>query len=197
MNAPNQHYIKKFIYYAALGIPKIDIEKWRLKITGEVERPIELTYNELLSMINVRYVRDFHCVTGWSVKDVEWEGVKIRDLAKMAGVKDTAEWVVFQSADGYDSIVPIEDALSEDAIIALRMNGKPLDIKSGYPARPIIPHLYGWKSAKWLTTIEFTKQYRDGYWEAMGYHERGNAYLEERFKGTGGTHMRKTRRVIG
>jgi len=136
MIAPNQHYIKKFIYYAALGIPKIDIEKWRLRITGEVERPIELTYNELLSMINVRYVRDFHCVTGWSVKDVEWEGVKIRDLAKMAGVKDTAEWVIFQSADGYDSIVPIEDALSEDAIIALRMNEKPLDIKSGYPARP-------------------------------------------------------------
>ncbi|KUO80980.1 MAG: oxidoreductase, partial [Vulcanisaeta sp. JCHS_4] len=134
MNPPNQHYIKKFIYYAALGIPKIDIEKWRLRITGEVERPIELTYNELLSMINVKYTRDFHCVTGWSVKDVEWEGVKIRDLAKMAGVKDTAEWVVFQSADGYDSIVPIEDALSEDAIIALRMNGKPLDIKSGYPA---------------------------------------------------------------
>jgi len=197
MIAPNQHYIKKFIYYAALGIPKIDIEKWRLRITGEVERPIELTYNELLSMINVRYVRDFHCVTGWSVKDVEWEGVKIRDLAKMAGVKDTAEWVVFQSADDYETIVPIEDALSEDAIIALRMNGKPLDIKSGYPARPIIPHLYGWKSAKWLTTIEFTKQYRDGYWEAMGYHERGNAYIEERFKGIGGTHMGKTRRVIG
>jgi DMSO/TMAO reductase YedYZ molybdopterin-dependent catalytic subunit len=162
-----------------------------------VERPIELTYNELLSMINVKYTRDFHCVTGWSVKDVEWEGVKIRDLAKVAGVKDTAEWVIFQSADGYDSIVPIEDALSEDAIIALRMNGKPLDIKSGYPARPIIPHLYGWKSAKWLTTIEFTKEYRDGYWEAMGYHERGNAYLEERFKGIGGTHMGKTRRVIG
>jgi Sulfite oxidase and related enzymes len=197
MIAPNQHYIKKFIYYAALGIPKIDIEKWRLRITGEVERPIELTYNELLSMINVKYVRDFHCVTGWSVKDVEWEGVKIRDLAKMAGVKDTAEWVVFQSADGYDSIVPIEDALSEDAIIALRMNGKPLDIKSGYPARPIIPHLYGWKSAKWLTTIEFAKEYRDGYWEAMGYHERGNAYLEERFKGAGGTHAGRIRRTIG
>jgi DMSO/TMAO reductase YedYZ molybdopterin-dependent catalytic subunit len=196
MDAPNQRYISRFIYYAALGIPRIDIERWRLSIVGEVERPLEFTYSELISMINVKYVRDFHCVTGWSVRDVEWEGVRIRDLASMVGVRNDAKWVVFRSADGYESVVPAEDALSEDAIIALRMNGKPLDLKSGYPARPFIPHLYGWKSAKWLTTIEFTKQYRDGYWEAMGYHERGNVHLEERFKGMEGTHTGKTRRVI-
>ena len=81
--------------------------------------------------------------------------------------------------------------MSKEAIIALRTNEKPLDIKSGHPAIPIIPHLYGWKSTKWLTTIEFTREYRDRYWEAMEYHERGNTYLEERFKGTGETHTGK------
>jgi DMSO/TMAO reductase YedYZ molybdopterin-dependent catalytic subunit len=80
-------------------------------------------------MINVKYVRDFHCVTGWSVRDVEWEGVRIRDIASIVGVRNDAKWVIFRSADGYESVVPAEDALSEDAIVALRMNGKPLDLK--------------------------------------------------------------------
>lgn len=193
---PNQHYVKKFIYYAALGVPHVDIEKYKLRITGLVEKQLEFTYQQLLEMIDTKYVRDFHCVTGWSVANVEWEGIKIKRLAEMAKVKSEAKWVMFYSLDGYTSIVPIEDALSEDAIIALKMNGKPLDIKSGFPARPFIPHLYAWKSAKWLTEIEFLKDYIDGYWEERGYHERGNVWEEERFKGEGFSHEGQKRNPI-
>ncbi|QIW23678.1 sulfite oxidase-like oxidoreductase [Sulfolobus sp. S-194] len=185
---PNQHYVKKFIYYAALGVPHVDIQKYRLKISGLVENPIEFTYEQLLNMIDTKYTKDFHCVTGWSVADVEWEGIKLKRLAEMAKVNNDAKWVIFYSLDGYTATIPIEDALHEDTIIALKMNGKPLDIKAGFPARPFIPHLYGWKSAKWLTEVEFVKDYVDGFWEERGYHERGNVWEEERFKGEGYSH---------
>ena len=84
----------------------------------------------------------------------------------------------------------------EDSIVALKMNGKPLSPEQGFPARPFMPHLYGWKSAKWLTKIEFIPDYRDGYWEAYGYHERGDVYEEERFKSSG-DHKAKSRRAFG
>ena len=193
---PGQKYIKKFIYYAALGVPKVDIQSYRLKVLGEVENKLEFTYDQLLNMIDTVYVRDFHCVTGWSVADVKWEGVKIRRIAEMAKVKDSAKWVIFFSLDGYSSVVPIEDALSEDAIIALKMNGEPLSLKAGFPARPFIPHLYAWKSAKWLTAIYFSSQYQDGFWEERGYHERGNVWEEERFKGEGYSHYGMKRNPI-
>jgi DMSO/TMAO reductase YedYZ molybdopterin-dependent catalytic subunit len=93
-------------------------------------------------------------------------------------------------ADGYTAPVPLEDAMVEDSLIALKMNGKPIPLQQGFPARPFIPHLYGWKSAKWLTDVEFLPQYEDGYWEMYGYHERGNVWDQERFKGQGGKHVR-------
>jgi DMSO/TMAO reductase YedYZ molybdopterin-dependent catalytic subunit len=83
---PGQRYVKKFIYYAALGVPKVDINSYKLIILGEVEKRIELTYDQLLNIINVKYIKDFHCVTGWSVANVEWEGVKIKTLAEMCFV---------------------------------------------------------------------------------------------------------------
>lgn len=193
---PGQKYIKKFIYYAALGVPEVNIQQYRLKISGLVENPIEYTYDQLLTMIDTRYTRDFHCVTGWSVKDVYWEGVKIKTLVEKAKVKEEAKWVIFYSLDGYTSVVPKEDALAEDSIIALKINGKPLSIEQGFPARPFMPHLYGWKSAKWLTEIEFTSKYVDGYWEERGYNERGNVWEEERFKGQGGRHHLPRRPIL-
>ncbi|AWR96715.1 molybdopterin-dependent oxidoreductase [Acidianus sulfidivorans JP7] len=188
---PHQKYIKKFIYYAELGIPEVDINSYRLKISGLVENPLEFSYDQLLNMIDTKYTRDFHCVTGWSVKDVEWEGIKFKRIADLAKVKSEAKWVMFYSLDGYTSIVPLEDALSEDSIIALKMQGKPLTREQGFPARPFIPHLYGWKSAKWLGEIEFLEKYIDGYWEERGYNERGNVWNEERFKGLYGKHSPK------
>jgi DMSO/TMAO reductase YedYZ molybdopterin-dependent catalytic subunit len=181
--ATGQFYSKKWIIYSALGEPSIDLEKWRLNVTGLVEHPVSHSYSQLLTLEHICYTKDFNCVTRWSIKDVSWKGVSLKALIQSTGPKPSAEWVVFRSLDGYTTPVPIQDALSSQSMVVLEMNGEPLKYEQGFPARPFIPHLYGWKSAKWLTEIRLTDHYIDGYWERYGYHERGNVFYEERFKG--------------
>jgi DMSO/TMAO reductase YedYZ molybdopterin-dependent catalytic subunit len=192
---PGQFFAKRWALYTALGVPKIDLATWRLTTSGLVERPLSLSFENLQKLPGVKLTRDFQCVTTWGIKDVVWEGVAFRELAKETGVKPEANWVMFHCADGYTAPVPLEDAMVEDSLVAWRMNGKPIPVEQGFPVRPFIPQLYGWKSAKWLTGIEFLPDYQDGYWERLGYHERGNIWDEERFKGQGGKHVR--RRGIG
>jgi len=188
--APGQYYAHRWIYYSALGDPQIRTEDWRLTIGGLVERPTVLTLDDLAKLPQSQFTRDFQCVTQWSIKDVVWEGVRFNEIARLVGVKSQAHWVIYRCADGYTAPVPLEDAMVDDSLIALQMNGGPIPRPQGYPARPFIPHLYGWKSAKWLTGIEFAEDYSDGYWEHLGYHERANIWEEERFKGHVGTHQR-------
>jgi len=187
---PGQSFARRWAIYAAFGVPRIDIEAWRLTTSGLVERELNLSFTELEKLPQLKLRRDFHCVTTWSIKDIVWEGVAFRELAKMSGVKPEAKWVMFRCADDYTTPVPLEDASVEDSLIALKMNGKQIPVQQGFPVRPFIPHLYGWKSAKWLTGIEFLPEYEDGYWENVGYHERGNIWDEQRFKGQGGKHVR-------
>jgi DMSO/TMAO reductase YedYZ molybdopterin-dependent catalytic subunit len=189
---PSQVWGKKFVIYAALGIPRVSRDAWRLRVDGLVKNPLEFAYGQLTSGQLFRYTRSFHCVTKWSIKDVEWEGVQIRKLVETAGVHPDAKWVMFHCVDGYTAPVPLEDALHEDSIVAFKLNGKELTAEQGFPARPFMPHLYAWKSAKWLNRIEFIKDYTDGYWEMFGYHERANVWEEERFKGHVGKHSRRT-----
>jgi|Deesub1362B_J571_1020462.scaffolds.fasta_scaffold00003_623 DMSO/TMAO reductase YedYZ molybdopterin-dependent catalytic subunit len=177
-----QRVIPRFIIYRILGQPKIDIDSWRLTITGFVENPLELSYKEILHFPLKKYKSDFHCVTGWTVRNVTWEGLPLRHLAEKAGVKKGVNWVYIESLDGYTTSVYYDDFIDEKALLVIKINGKELSLEQGYPARIFIPHLYGWKGAKWVSKITFLDKYRDGYWEALGYHERGNVWLEERFK---------------
>ena len=181
--APGQFYAKRWVLYSALGVPEVRLGAWRLSIGGLVENELSLSFEELQRMPQVKLTRDVHCVTTWSIKDVVWEGVAFRKLAELARVKPEAEWVMFHCADGYTTPVPLEDVMTEDSLIAFKMNGNPIPIEQGFPVRPFIPHLYAWKSAKWLAKIELIERYRDGYWETRGYHERGVVSQEERFKG--------------
>jgi DMSO/TMAO reductase YedYZ molybdopterin-dependent catalytic subunit len=187
---PGQSFARRWAIYAALGAPEIKLDSWRLSTKGLVEKQLNLSFDDLQKLPQVKLTRDLHCVTTWSIKDVVWEGVPFRELAKLTGVKPEAKWVMFHCADGYTAPVPLEDAMVEDSLVAFKMNGKPISIQQGLPARPFIPHLYGWKSAKWLTGIEFLSEYADGYWERYSYHERGNVWEEERFKGHYGKHSR-------
>jgi len=179
---PGQFYIDHFIVYRILGTPKVDPRTWRLRVGGLVENPLELSLEDIDRLPKVVIVRDFHCVTGWSVANVRWEGVSLKLIAKMARPLSNARWVVAAGLDGYSSTIPLDDFISDEALLALKMGDKPLSIEQGFPARIVIPHLYGWKGVKWVTQIIFTDRYIDGYWEALGYHERGYVYLEERFK---------------
>ncbi len=182
---PGQVWGKRYVIYSANGNQRVSAADWKLKVTGLVERPQGFTYDELLKLPMIRYAKSFHCVTRWSVELPTWEGVSIKMLAEMARVRPEATWVMFHCYDGYTAPVPMDDALTDDAIVALKMNDKPLLPEQGFPARPFMPQLYGWKSAKWLGEIEFIPRYQDGYWEAYGYHERANIWEEERFKGDG------------
>jgi DMSO/TMAO reductase YedYZ molybdopterin-dependent catalytic subunit len=189
---PGQIWGKKFVIYAALGIPRVDPQDWTLRVDGLVNSPVEYTYKQLISGPLTSYVRSFHCVTKWSIRDAEWDGVPFRALVEPAGPRQEAKWVMFHCVDGYTAPVPVEDALQNDALVALRINGKPLTAEQGFPARPFMPNLYGWKSAKWLNRIEFIPEYRDGYWEMYGYHERAEVWDEERFKGHSGKAVKRT-----
>jgi DMSO/TMAO reductase YedYZ molybdopterin-dependent catalytic subunit len=188
---PNQVGGKRCVIYAALGVPRIDPSQWTLKVDGLVSTPQEYTYDQLTALPQDTNVRSFHCVTRWSIIDVAWEGIFIKKLLSPAGISPDAKWLMFHCADGYSAPVPIEDALRDDSMLAFKLNGKPLSAEQGFPARPFIPGLYAWKSAKWVNRMELLANYRDGYWEAYGYHERADVWEEERFKGHKGTPVRR------
>ena len=193
--APAQFYGNRWIIYSALSEPVIRAEEWHLKTSGLVEKPLDLSFDEMQKLPQKQFTASFQCVTKWSIKDVVWDGVAISEIAKMTGVKPEARWVMFRCADGYSAPVPLEDALADDSLVAFKMNGRPIPQQQGYPSRPFIAHLYGWKSAKWLNEIQFLPGYEDGYWEMFGYNERGDIWEEERFKGHEGKHSR--RRSLG
>ncbi|EQB70324.1 MAG: hypothetical protein AMDU4_FER2C00247G0039 [Ferroplasma sp. Type II] len=180
---PGQHYVDKWIIYDALDGPAIDQNKWSLKVTGLVNKPAEYTYRELNKMPGIEYISDFNCVTKWSIRDAKFTGPSLRDIIMNSEPLPEAEWVMFVCADGYDTPIPFNDAVDDKSILALKIDDKPLGVKHGFPARPFMPSLYGWKSAKWVTEIRLIEKYEDGYWEAYGYHERGRVEDQERFKG--------------
>ncbi|SMD30165.1 sulfite oxidase-like oxidoreductase [Picrophilus oshimae] len=180
---PGQVYARNFIIYEALGEPVIKKDDWDLKVYGHVKKEIIYKFNDLESMPQENYIADFNCVTKWSIRDVKWQGPSLKRIIEASMPDDECTWVMFECADGYDTPVPLEDALDEKSIIAIKMNDEYLSVEQGFPARPFIPSLYGWKSAKWLTGIRLMHDYEDGYWEMYGYHERGKIENEERFKG--------------
>jgi len=178
-----------------LSEPVIKAEDWHLKTSGLVEKEVDLSFDDMQKLPQTKVVRDFQCVTKWSIKDVTWEGVAFKEIANLTGVKPKANWIMFKCADGYTAPVPLADAMVDDSLVAFKMNGRSIPLQQGYPARPFISHLYGWKSAKWLNEIQFLSDYKDGYWEMYGYNERGDIWEEERFKGHEGKHSR--RRSLG
>lgn len=192
---PGQRYIRDFIIYSALGEPVIKPEDWFLTIDGLVDKPQKFSFKEIMEMPHIKYVCDFNCVTAWSIKQVHWDGPSLKELIEKAGPRKEAKWVMFKCADGYSTPVPIEYAMTDDAVVAVKMNGEFLRTEQGYPARPFMPELYAWKSAKWLTGIELIEDYQDGYWETYGYHERGLVSSGERY--TNGLWKRVKKTVTG
>lgn len=152
-----------------------------LKVHGLVSTPLTLDYRGLLGLERSEIVADVHCVTGWSVLDARFTGVKVAHLAKLAGVKDTARHVIFEAAHGYTANVRLKEALADDVMVTWRLNGRPFERKHGAPVRGLVPDLYFWKSAKWITGIRFVSRDRPGYWEVRGYHNHADPWREERY----------------
>jgi DMSO/TMAO reductase YedYZ molybdopterin-dependent catalytic subunit len=154
---------------------------WHLKVYGEVEQPFTIDFGELLKMQQVDQVCDVHCVTKWTCLDSKWTGVKLADLAARAKVKPSARHVIFEAAAGYTSNVPLREALAPNVLIAHKYEGSPLARAHGAPARVLVPDLYFWKSAKWITAVRFAATDRPGYWETRGYHNHADPWKEERY----------------
>lgn len=154
---------------------------FRLQVSGSVERPLSLGFAELVAMNAATLELDVHCVTGWSVLGARFKGVRLRDLAAQAGVKASAKHVVFEAAHGYTANVLLDEALDPNALVTWELDGQRLAGAHGGPARIVVPDLYFWKSAKWVTGIRFTDRDEPGYWETRGYHNHADPWREERY----------------
>ena len=176
---PGQKYVSRNPYYAVEGIPEASGE-WRISVGGLVREPVEASLWEFVEAALEARDDPFHCVTGWSVRGRRWEGVPLRLLLDKAGVLPEAKWVAAVSEGGYASVFPLDYAW--DAVLVTRIDGRPLTREEGSPVRLFVPRLYGWKHTKWLRRIILMRDYLDGYWEALAYHERGLAAAAERFK---------------
>ena len=165
-----------------LGIrPDVSQANWTLHVHGLVENELTLDWQAFRKLPQRKDISDFHCVTRWSMLDVEWEGVKARDLLMQAGPLATARFVTLHSYDGYTTNLSLEALLDDDVIIAHSALGKPLDQEHGGPVRLVVPKRYAWKSAKWLKAIELHAEDRPGFWEVRGYHNVADPWKEERF----------------
>jgi DMSO/TMAO reductase YedYZ molybdopterin-dependent catalytic subunit len=142
------------IYTVGSHMPTFDQRRWRLRIDGLVARPQLLTYDDLLALPSGDQISDFHCVTGWSVRNVNWRGVRFKDLLAPAAPTDDAHALRFVSAD---------------AMLAYEMDGRPLPREHGAPVRVVIPEMYGYKNVKWVERIELVAKPADGFWEKLGY----------------------------
>ena len=178
---PGQAWTDEVIEYTNLGIPKIDIKTWRLKVLGLVNHPLELTYDELKAVGIVEIVDDLHCVEGWSVRAIRWEGVPLTRIVEIVQPTPSATHLMFKCSDGYSTVASLEDTKTHDFLLAVKMNGSVLTAEAGYPLRLVASGIYAWKFAKFLREIELTDHYEPGYWESRGYHPRGDVWKEERF----------------
>jgi DMSO/TMAO reductase YedYZ molybdopterin-dependent catalytic subunit len=155
----------------------------RLVVTGLVERRTVLSFDDLRALPVREVVRDFHCVTTWSRLDNTWTGVRLREVLEQAGVRAGATHAVVSGAPAYSTNLSIDDLLADDVLLAWAHDGAPLDTQHGGPLRLVVPHLYGWKSVKWVTEVRLLDREVRGYWEERGYHDRGDPWREERFRG--------------
>ncbi|MDH4120102.1 MAG: sulfite oxidase-like oxidoreductase [Deltaproteobacteria bacterium] len=165
-----------------LGIrPLFDPVRWRFTVNGLAARPMELDWTAFQALPRVRAQADFHCVTGWSRLDVDWGGVAMAELARLAQPLPEARFVVAWCADGYTTNLPLAEALAANVLLADTLDGQPLPLEHGGPVRLVVPDLYAWKSAKFLTGLTFLAQDQPGYWEQRGYHNHGDPWTEERY----------------
>ena len=178
---PGQHLVKNWPVLD-LGVqPRIETAKWRLRIDGLVENRVIWDWDAFMAQPQTEDVSDMHCVTTWSRYDNRWHGVRLSHALSLAGPKPEARFAVLHSYDGYTTNVPLSALLDDDVLLAHQWDGQPIPREHGGPVRMLIPKLYLWKSAKWLSRIELTHDDRPGFWEVRGYHDRGDPWLEERY----------------
>ena len=177
---PGQQAVKRIIDMGGIE-GTADTQNWKLQVHGEVEEPAVLSFQELLKLSQVDIICDVHCVTGWTLLDSQWKGVRLTQIMELVKTKKSARYVIFQAAAGYTSNIPLEEARKDNVILAHGFFGKTLPQGHGAPVRALVPDRYFYKSAKWLQGVKFTAHDEPGYWERQGYSNSADPWKEERF----------------
>ena len=178
---PGQYLTEKWPVLHAGAIPDVDLATWDFAVTGEVERPLALSFDELRALPATEVTTDIHCVTRWSRFDAQFKGVHWRELAALCSPKPGAGFVVAHAEQGYTANVPLAALEDPDALIVYEADGEPLAPEHGWPLRLFVPTRYFWKSAKWLRGLELTAFDRPGFWERLGYSNDADPWKEERY----------------
>ncbi|HET7715453.1 MAG TPA: sulfite oxidase-like oxidoreductase [Bauldia sp.] len=180
---PGQYKEDGFPVLSAGPTPHIARESWRFTLKEGPRQIASWSWDEFNRLPRTALKRDIHCVTKWSKFDTSWDGVKIDDVLAAAGITAPTPYVLAHSYDGYSTNVPFADLTGDKAIIATAYDGRPISPDHGGPARLLVPHLYFWKSAKWVSALQFTTRDEPGFWELRGYHIYGDPWREQRFTG--------------
>jgi DMSO/TMAO reductase YedYZ molybdopterin-dependent catalytic subunit len=180
---PGQHLVKDWPILDLGQQPEVSPADWRLEIRGLVGEAVTLDWAGFGALPRTDHRSDIHCVTTWSRYDNDWRGVSTRDLLALVAPAEGAGAVMLTSYDGYTTNLTLADFAAPDALLATHWQGQPLAVAHGGPMRLVLPHLYFWKSAKWLRRIEFRAHDAPGFWEQNGYHLRGDPWAEERYSG--------------
>jgi DMSO/TMAO reductase YedYZ molybdopterin-dependent catalytic subunit len=178
---PGQYLVRDFPVLSAGPTPRTPLSDWTFSITGEVDKPKRWTWEEFRKLSSETITQDIHCVTKWSKLDTMWEGVSVDTL--LEGVDTSAEYLMAFSDGGYTTNLPLADVMDGKAWVAFAFGGAPLEPEHGGPARLLVPHLYFWKSAKWVRGLRLMAEDEPGFWETYGYHMYGDPWREQRYSG--------------
>jgi DMSO/TMAO reductase YedYZ molybdopterin-dependent catalytic subunit len=180
---PGQHLTDKWPVLHYGSVPKIQPDKWKLRVFGLVEKEKLLSYDEFQALPQVKVFADIHCVTTWSRLDNLWQGVSTSGLKQIVNITPGAKYVIVHASGSFTTNLPITEFFEPDVLLATKHNDIDISADHGGPVRLVVPRLYFWKSAKWVTGIEFTDKDRPGFWESAGYHNHGDPWKEERYGG--------------
>lgn len=183
-----QHVVENWPVLDLGDVPNVSLAEWRLEVSGLVESPVTLTWDELMTLPQVEDVSDFHCVTSWSRLGNHWVGVKFKSIAELVVPREGAAWVVCTgydrdglSGENYTTNLPLARAVEDDCLLVHTWEGKPLPREHGGPLRMITPRLYAWKGTKWIRGIEFLERDRRGFWERRGYSDTAEPWFDDRY----------------
>jgi DMSO/TMAO reductase YedYZ molybdopterin-dependent catalytic subunit len=178
---PGQYLVSGFPVLSAGPTPHTPLSEWTFSIIGEIDQPRSWTWEEFTALPAETVTKDIHCVTKWSKFDTTWKGVPVDTL--LEGVDTSAEYVLAFCDGGYTTNLPLEDVTGGKAWVAYEYDGQPLEPQHGGPARLLVPHLYFWKSAKWVRGLQLMAEDKPGFWETYGYHMYGDPWREQRYSG--------------
>ncbi|HEX6475490.1 MAG TPA: sulfite oxidase-like oxidoreductase [Candidatus Limnocylindria bacterium] len=180
---PGQYLTDDYPVLSAGPTPRIELADWSFTIDGLVGTPVTWSWDEFQALPRQDWTVDISCVTKWTKLDMQWTGVSIDTLLESVTLDPAARFVVAHSYGGYTTNLPLQDVLNGQAFVAYTYDGQPLEPAHGGPARMVVPHLYFWKSAKWVRGLRLLADDEPGFWESLGYHNRGDPWREERYSG--------------